>query len=527
MNNGNKVATIIFRIGSIFLFLTFTFLAGAQPVISSFTPALGKTGSAGTTLVTINGSGFSTTPANNIIFFGAVSVAATTASATQLTVNAPAGATSEYLSVVNLETGLKGSNYSQNPFIPTFYNEGSMSISSSASFSYSAAMRAPYFRMMDMDGDAKPDIVFVSSSSTISILRNTSGIGTVNFDAGNVYTAIDFGVGYTILAFDLSDMNGDAKPDIVAYVRTSGTTDQLTVVPNLSTSGTFIMGTPFDNSIATRSTIYTLRLVDMDGDGKPDILFSPNNELTTKLVIWRNLYTTGAGFSFDISEHNSPTGSSSRALKIIDADFNGDNLVDIGVSFVSAGTINSAMFRIFYNSSTPGSISFSGNAGIFTLGTTSNTAFTAGFYYYANALDLDGDNKPDVASANYGGNNIATLLNLGTQGIGNLATRVGVSLGGGSLPGSLAFGDVDGDGKIDLTATGSGNIYIQRNNSTLSSIAVAGRIVVPALSSPLYHEICDIDLDGLPDFIVTNASVIAVFTNNKKNALFLSPRFPF
>lgn len=522
-----KKIAVIFRIGCILVLLAITFLTAAQPVISSFTPVSGRTGTTGTTLVTINGSGFSTTPANNIIFFGAVSVVATTSSATQLTVNAPAGATSEYLSVVNLETGLKGSNYSQNPFIPTFYNEGTMSISSSASFSYNAAMMAPYFRMRDMDGDAKPDIVFASSSTTISILRNTSGIGTVNFDVGNVYTAIDFGVGNTILAFDLSDMNGDGKPDIVAYVKRSGINDLLSVVPNTSTSGTFSMGTQFDYILESNFSAYSLGLVDLDGDGKSDIVFSTTNEITTPLRIYRNLYTTGAGFSFDLSVHTSSTTASSRGLKIVAADFNGDSKVDIGVVFVSPSIISSTLFKIFYNSSTPGSISFSGDAGSFTLGTSSNAAFSAGFYYYANALDLDGDNKPDVASANYGGNNIATLLNLGTQGTGNLATRVGVPLGGGSLPGSLAFGDVDGDGKIDLTATGSGNIYIQRNNSTLSSIAVAGRIVVPALSSPLYHEICDIDLDGLPDFIVINASGIAVFANNKKKGLYLSPQLPF
>jgi len=502
-------------------------LTGAQPVISSFTPASGKTGTTATTLVTINGSGFSTTPANNIVFFGAVSVAAATATSTQLTVNAPAGATSQYLSVVNLETGLKGSNYSQNPFVPTFYNEGSMSFSSSASFSYNAAMMAPYFRMMDMDGDAKPDIVFVSSSTTISILRNTSSSGTVSFDAGNVYTAIDFGVGTTILAFELADMNGDAKPDMVAYVRTSGTNDLLSVVPNTSTSGTFSMGTQFDNIIASHFTVYSLGLVDVDGDGRSDIAYSTTNEVATPLRIYRNLYTTGAGFSFDFSLHTPSTTASSRGLKMVAADFNGDNKVDIGVVFVGSTVISSTLFKIFYNSSTPGSISFSGDSGNFTLGTSSNAAFTAGFYYYADALDLDGDNKPDVASANHGGNNIATLLNLGTQGTGNLATRAGVSLGGGSLPGSLAFGDVDGDGKIDLTAGGSSNIYIQRNNSTLSSIAVAGRIVVPAVSGILYHEICDIDLDGLPDFIVTNASGIAVFSSTKKKALFFPPRLPF
>lgn len=66
------------------------------------------------------------------------------------------------------------------------------------------------------------------------------------------------------------------------------------------------------------------------------------------------------------------------------------------------------------------------------------------------------------------GNNITTLLNLGLQSSGNLIAPIESSLGAGVLPGSLALGDIDGDKKIDLTAAGSGNIYIERNSSTFS-----------------------------------------------------------
>lgn len=55
----------------IVLFPILTVMAStAQPVISSFTPAIGTTGTSGTTMVTINGSGFSTTAGNNIVFLG-------------------------------------------------------------------------------------------------------------------------------------------------------------------------------------------------------------------------------------------------------------------------------------------------------------------------------------------------------------------------------------------------------------------------------------------------------------------------
>ena len=62
----------------------FTYIA-PPPTISSFSPTSGTIG----TTVTITGTSFSTTPANNIVFFGAVKASVTAATATSLTVVVP------------------------------------------------------------------------------------------------------------------------------------------------------------------------------------------------------------------------------------------------------------------------------------------------------------------------------------------------------------------------------------------------------------------------------------------------------
>jgi hypothetical protein len=49
-----------------FIIVLFSLNLLAQPTITSFSPASGPVG----TTVTINGSNFSSTPANNIVFFG-------------------------------------------------------------------------------------------------------------------------------------------------------------------------------------------------------------------------------------------------------------------------------------------------------------------------------------------------------------------------------------------------------------------------------------------------------------------------
>src|SRR6185437_7361366 len=67
----------------------------AQPVINSVAPKSGPVGSA----VTIAGSNFSATPANNIVYFGTAMATVTSASSTALQVMVPTGASYQNISV--------------------------------------------------------------------------------------------------------------------------------------------------------------------------------------------------------------------------------------------------------------------------------------------------------------------------------------------------------------------------------------------------------------------------------------------
>ena len=66
--------------------------------------------------------------------------------------------------------------------------------------------------------------------------------------------------------------------------------------------------------------------------------------------------------------------------------------------------------------------------------------------------DLNGDGKPDLATANYSSNTVSVLLGNGDRTFG---ARTDFATAGG--PYSVAIGDLNGDGKPDLATANYGS----------------------------------------------------------------------
>ena len=77
----------------------FVSLALGQPTLTSFTPTSGPIG----TSVTITGTNFDASPANNIVFFGATQATVSAATTIELTVTVPTGATYQPITVLTDE----------------------------------------------------------------------------------------------------------------------------------------------------------------------------------------------------------------------------------------------------------------------------------------------------------------------------------------------------------------------------------------------------------------------------------------
>src|SRR5204862_2600010 len=110
----------------------------------------------------------------------------TSASATQLVVTVPSGATCKPITELNTTTGLSVSSNKQ--FVVTIPPYLGKDFTSASFKTYVLYPNAAVFRgvsIADIDGDGKPDLVTASNSPTTSlyVVRNTSTPSANSFDA--------------------------------------------------------------------------------------------------------------------------------------------------------------------------------------------------------------------------------------------------------------------------------------------------------------------------------------------------------
>ena len=106
---------------------------------------------------------------------------------------------------------------------------------------------------------------------------STARTGTITV-AGQTFTVTQSGTGIRIGSVP-ADFNGDGKPDLVWQNQTTG---QLTVW--LMNGTTMTQGLWLTPSAVADTNWKIVGVVDIDGDGKPDILWQ--NQVTGQLTVW-------------------------------------------------------------------------------------------------------------------------------------------------------------------------------------------------------------------------------------------------
>ena len=135
----------------------------------------------------------------------------------------------------------------------------------------------------DVDGDGKPDVIVgLASGSAIAVYRNLASPGTL--DTNSFAPEVDFPAPGLVRGLAMGDLNGDGKPDI-GLVGEEG--DFMSVYQNVSTPGSFT-----NTSLASRVDYSTgsnpqgVTIGDLDGDGRPDVVFG--NFYTGTISIYQN-----------------------------------------------------------------------------------------------------------------------------------------------------------------------------------------------------------------------------------------------
>ncbi|QEC66909.1 T9SS type A sorting domain-containing protein [Panacibacter ginsenosidivorans] len=143
---------------------------------------------------------------------------------------------------------------------------------------YSLSLTPYYISSFDVDNDDKQDIVIANRTNTVSVFRNITANGNIAFSS-----KLDFTINAAARSLAIADLNGDGMPDIA--VATDNDPNAVSLLENKSSFGVidFALNANYDAGSAAAN----ICIGDLDGDGKPDIAVTHQDE--DSISILRNL----------------------------------------------------------------------------------------------------------------------------------------------------------------------------------------------------------------------------------------------
>jgi hypothetical protein len=347
----------------------------------------------------------------------------------------------------------------------------------------------------DVNGDKKNDIVITTSRYGDLVLYLNQGNGTFTLKGSVAQATGSFGA----WQLSMADINGDKKLDLVA---TDNDGEIWTFFGN--GKGKFTAGAIYPLQRPEDASPSNVVLADFNGDGVLDIFIGGTQGWLGQVALGRSdgTFQTNAAYSW------ADTG---YGKNLVTADFNGDGFPDVAYSYARNSAQNEEGFEVALGSShgalgaptfvevagacggytewiATGDVNGDGKADIVaTVDNSSNTGcpnnqvavltgkgtgkFNKAVYYSTGSTaqsydvfleDVNGDGKPDIITSNWDGT-ISVLLNKGKGVFGTANVITSVAALNPHLN-SLAFGDFNGDGKLDIAVAphprvGGGNVY--------------------------------------------------------------------
>ncbi len=491
------------------------FIFTTAPTINSFIPLSGPVGQ----VVKINGTNFSTTPANNIVYFGAVKAVVNSATATTLFVTVPAGATYQPISVTTNGYTI----FSKQAFNTTF-PDGDITLNT---FIKKMTLVDGYQNLLydislaDIDGDGLSDIITSAHKTSLSdviyrdsfaVYRNTTVNGVISFANGKSFKT----TGSFSLGISIGDFNSDGKLDVSVTNQVFnvflGNYAAVDLFRNTSTPGAISFAAPVSINAGLYPT--QVSIGDLDGDGKPDFAVANGD---AGFYVFKNA-CSGTTISFINRQFIPILGGGATSVCISDVD--GDDKPDV----LATSTVSNQV-AIFRNNSSIGTISLVQVAG-YNAGRRST---------YITTADLDSDGKKDiiVAAGSYYGSTVlaqdsALIIGRNLSSPGNIAFDTAMAYPM-YFPDNISIGDLDGDNKPDIVTTNSNKFFtILKNASTQGNLSMAPKIPY-LIGNPVVaiaSAVGDLDGDAKPDILIVDeypSSAIYVYINQNGSDAELCP----
>ncbi len=426
-------------------------LFGQAPVIENIEPL----NAAPNDTIVITGSGFTSTPSNLEVWFGAVKGTVITSSDFAVEVKVPPQARMGAVEVLNRVTKLSAK--SGDKFMPSLRMEA-----------FNAAKFAP---------------------------------------------PVTFSAPEELWDLCTCDLNADGKPDIAATKFTSAsssftTSTDIMLLQNNSTPGNLTAASfqKFDktNFPVLNLTFGTDHVVcgDLQGDGYPELVVSRAGSTRNSIHIFRNT-TVGAALNFTLITPPLLLDVGHFATRLALRDLNRDGKPEIIVT----NSFND-QFYIFVNQSSGGTLAFNATPVKLSIKVNDADVLTT---YEAEVQDLNGDNLPDIVINQFQTNDLYVLRNQSTGSI-SFAAPQKISLPGGLN--RITSADFNNDGKLDLAITTTLNnqldVLLNQTADNATSFMFAPAITMITSTGPWGIDVSDIDGDKDPDIIVSNRNQNAI-----------------